>query len=251
MCHFLVAALFRPLSSCRCDIAICCWPYAVERLAGQRDARFNRRNRSENRLGDPHALALAVRRLPGSCALLSWGFLADRASLLGGLMPALEPCPGWPAMVAVVVGASGKGATGASVAGGAGDAAGTTCQRASSSAPMDRLGGTSSSIATGTSGSAGFALAMATGCCGSTGAAGTVAGPSAVVSLVAVGLNESAVNERVTPIANSSANVSQMTVCYIVASPTPIEQKNRPYLPAPGSTAPDSFKINLGRLEAD
>jgi len=148
-------------------------------------------------------------------------------------------------MVAVVAGASGAGAAGASVAGGAGDAAGTTCHRASSSGPIVRLGGTSSSIATGTSGSAGFSLAATTGGGGSTRVTGLV------VSAVAVGPNESAVNERVTPIANNNANVSQMTVCFIVASPTPIEQKNRPYPAGPGSTAPDSFKINLGRLEAD
>ena len=121
-------------------------------------------------------------------------------------------------MVAVVAGASGAGAAGASVAGGAGDAAGTTCHRASSSGPIVRLGGTSSSIATGTSGSAGFAFAATTGC----GASTEVAGP--VVSAVAVGPNESAVIERVMPIANNNANASHMTVCFIAASPRPIEK---------------------------
>ena len=79
------------------------------------------------------------------------------------------------------------------------------------------LGGTSSSITTGTSGSAGFALAATTGC----GASTKVAGP--VVSAVAAGPNESAMIERVTPIANNNANASHMTVCFIAASPRPIE----------------------------
>ena len=120
-------------------------------------------------------------------------------------------------MVAVVAGASGKGATGASAARVAGDAAGTTYQRASSSDPIVDLGGTSSSIATGTSGSAGFALAATTGCGVVTRVAGTV------VSAVAAGPNESAVIERVTPVANNNANASHMTVCFIVASPRPIK----------------------------
>ena len=194
-----------------------CWYYAAERLVEQRDARFNRRNRSENRLGDPHALALAVRRLPGSCALLSLGFRVGRASPSSGLMPALESCPGRPAMVAVVAGASGKGVSSASAAGVAGDAPGSTNQRASASDPIVGFGGTSSSIATGTSGSAGFALAATTVC----GASTEVAGP--VVPAVAAGPNESAVIERVTPIANNNANASHMTVCFIAASPRPIE----------------------------
>ena len=120
-------------------------------------------------------------------------------------------------MVAVVAGASGKGATGASAARGAGDAPGATNQRASASDPIAGLGGTSSSIATGTSGSAGFVLAATTGCGTSTRVAG------GVVSAVAVGPNESAVIERVTPIANNNANASHMMVCFIAASPRPIE----------------------------
>ena len=120
-------------------------------------------------------------------------------------------------MVAVVAGAGGKGATGASAARVAGDAPGSTYQRASASDPIVGLGGTSSSIATGTSGSAGFALAATTGCGTSTGVAG------AVVSVVAAGPNESAMTERVAPIANNNANASHMTVCFIAASPRPIE----------------------------
>ena len=116
-------------------------------------------------------------------------------------------------MVAVVAGAGGKGATGASAARVAGDAPGSTYQRASASDPIVGLGGTSSSIATGTSGSAGFALAATTGC----GASARVAG--GVVSAVAVGPNESAVIERVMPIANNTANASHMTVCFIAAFP--------------------------------
>src|SRR5258705_1511428 len=136
-----------------------CWYYAAERLVEQRDARFNRRNRSENRPGDPHALAFAVRfkRLPGSSALLSLGFLVGRASPSSGLMPALEFCPGWPAMV--VTGASGEGVTVASAARVVGDTLGSTIQRASTSDLIAGFGGTSSSIATGTSGSAGFSFA--------------------------------------------------------------------------------------------
>jgi hypothetical protein len=207
-------------------IAIRCWSYAADRFVGQRDPRFNRRNRSENRPGDPHALALAVRRLPGSCALLSLGFLIGRASPSGGLMPALESRPGWPAMAAVVAGASGKGATGVSVARVAGDAPGSTYQRASASDLILDLGGASSSIATGTSGSAGFALAATTGSGVSSrvagcGASTRVAGP--VISVVAVGPYESAVIERVTPSANNNANASHMMVCFIAASSKPIE----------------------------
>jgi hypothetical protein len=33
--------------------------------------------------------------------------------------------------------------------------------------------------------------------------------------------------ERVAPIANNNANASHMTVCFIAASPRPIEQKIR------------------------
>jgi hypothetical protein len=44
---------------------------------------------------------------------------------------------------------------------------------------------------------------------------------------VAAGPNESAVIERVAPIANNNANASHMTVCFIAASPRPIEQKIR------------------------
>jgi hypothetical protein len=124
-------------------------------------------------------------------------------------------------MVAVVAGASGKGASSASAARVGGGAPGATNQRASASDPIVGLGGTSSSIATGTSGSAGFALAATTGC----GASTRVAGP--VVPAVAAGPNESAVIERVAPIANNNANASHMTVCFIAASPRPIEQKIR------------------------
>ena len=238
-------------ASVAADIAIRCWPYAGERLVGQRDARFSRRNRSVNRLGDPHALALAVRRLAGSCALLSLGFLFGRASPSSGLMAALAPCPGWPAMAAVVAGAGGEGVTGASVAIDAGDAAGTTCQRASSSDRIVGLGGTSSSIATGTSGSVGFSLAAATGCGGgSTRVAGRVVGLGPAVSAVTVGPNESAVTAREAPTANNNANASHMMVCFIVASRSQSHKKSA-VSPCLGSTAPDSFKINSGRLEAD
>jgi hypothetical protein len=114
------------------------------------------------------------------------------------------------------------GASSASVARGVGGAPGATNQRASASDPtaglgVAGLGGTSSSIATGTSGSAGFALAAATGC----GASTRVADP--VVSAVAAGPNESATIERVAPVANNDANASHMTVCFIAASPRPIE----------------------------
>jgi len=117
-------------------------------------------------------------------------------------------------MVAVVAGAGGKGAAGASAARVAGDVLGSTYQRASASDPMADLGGTSSSIATGTSGSAGFSFATTTGC----GASAKVAG--AVVSAVAAGPKESAMTERLTPIANNNANASHMMVCFIVASPS-------------------------------
>ena len=136
-------------------------------------------------------------------------------------MPALESCPGWPAKVVVVAGASGDGASSASAARAAGGVPGTTNQRASASFPTAGLGGTSSSIATGTSGSAGFARAATAGC----GASTTVAG--AVVSAVAAGQNVSAVTERIAPIANNNANASHMTLCFIAASPRPIEQKIR------------------------
>ena len=127
----------------------------------QRDPIFNRRNRSENRPCDPHALALAARFLPGSCALLFLGSLAGRASPPGGLMPALESCRGRAAMAAVVAAAS--GATGASAVRGACDAPDSTYQRESASDLMLDLGGASSSRATGTSGSAGFASAVTAG----------------------------------------------------------------------------------------
>jgi hypothetical protein len=133
-------------------------------------------------------------------------------------------------------GASGRGVSSVSAAGGA---PGATNQRESTTSDAAAgLGGTSSSIATGTSGSASFTLAATKGCGASNSGAG------AVVSAVAAGPNESAVNERVTPIANSNANASQMTVCFIAASPKPTEQKSAVSL-KPG-TALCSFKINLG-----
>ncbi len=55
--------------------------------------------------------------------------------------------------------------------------------------------------------------------------------------------------ERVAPIAKNNANASHMTVCFITASPRPIEQKSAVSL-KPG-TALGSFKINSGWLEAD
>ena len=158
-------------------------------------------------------------------------------------MHALESCPGWRAMVAVVAGASGKGVSSASAARVAGGAPGATNQRASASELIFGFGGTSSSIATGTSGSAGFAFAATTGCDVSTRVA------DSVVSAVAVGPNESAMIERVAPIANNNANASHMMVCFIAASPRPIEKKSAVSL-KPG-TALGSFKINLGWLEAD
>jgi hypothetical protein len=96
-------------------------------------------------------------------------------------------------------------------------APGATTQRASASDPIAGLGGTSSSIATGTSGSAGFALVATTG------GGASSKGAGAVVSAVVAGPNESAVIERVTPIANNDANASHMTVCFIAASPRPIK----------------------------
>jgi hypothetical protein len=147
-------------------------------------------------------------------------------------------------MAMVLAGASGNGVSSVSAAGGA---PGATNQRAATSDPAVALGGTSSSIATGTSGSAGFTLAATTGCGASIWGAGWGAG--AVASVVAVGPYESAVNERVTPTANNNANASQMTVCFIAASPKPTEQKSA--VPLKSGTAPDSFKINLGWLEAD
>ena len=99
----------------------------------------------------------------------------------------------------------------------AGGVPGATNQRESASGLTADFGGTSSSITTGTSGAAGFALAATTGCGASTKVAG------AVVSAVAAGPNESAVIERVAPIANNNANASHMTVCFIAASPRPIE----------------------------
>jgi hypothetical protein len=187
--------------------------------------------------------------LPGICAWLSLGFLAGRVSASGGLISggglfsaglisALESCPGGPAMV--FAGASGRGVSSVSAAGGA---PGATNQRASASGLAADFCDASSSMATGTSGVTGVALATTTGCAASTGFAG------AVVSAVAVGPNESAVNERVTPVANSNVNASQMTVCFIAASPKPIKQKSA--APLKSGTARGSFKINLGWLEAD
>ena len=212
---------------------------------------FNRRNRSEN-LDESHVLALAVRfnRLPDISALRSLGFPVGRAPPSGGLMPALESCPAWPAMFAVVAGAGGKDA--ASAARVADDVLGSTYQRASASDPMADLGGTSSSIATGTSGSAGFSFATTMGCGASAKVAGAVgSGVAAVVSAVTAGPKESAITERLTPIANNNANASHMMVCFIVASPEANRIKKSAVSPCPGSTAPDSFKINSGRLEAD
>ena len=108
------------------------------------------------------------------------------------------------------------------------------------------LGGTSSSIATGTSGSAGFALAATTGCGASTG----VAGP--VVSAVAAGQNKLAVIERIAAIANNNANASHMTVCFIAASPRPIEQKIRriPQVRGGAWQLQNQFGLVRGRLMA-
>lgn len=114
----------------------------------------------------------------------------------------------------VLAGASGRGVSSVSAAGGA---PGATNQRASASGLAADFGGTSSSSTTGTNGSAGFALAATTGCGASTKVAG------AAVSAVAVGPNESAMTDRVAPIANTNANASHMTVCFIVNSPRPID----------------------------
>jgi hypothetical protein len=110
---------------------------------------------------------------------------------------------------------------------GDGDVPASTNQRAGVSFPTTGfeagvaagLGGTSSSIATGTSGSAGFTLAVKTG----GGASIWVADAGVVVSAVAAGPNESAVNDSVTPIANNSANASHTTVCFIARFPEAIE----------------------------
>ena len=117
----------------------------------------------------------------------------------------------------VVTGASGEGVTVASAARVVGDTLGSTIQRASTSDLIAGFGGTSSSIATGTSGSAGFAFTATTGF----GVSTEVASP--VVSAVAAGPNESAVIERVTPIANNNAKASHMMDCFIADSPRPIE----------------------------
>ena len=50
-------------------------------------------------------------------------------------------------------------------------------------------------------------------------------------------------------IANNNVNASHMTVCFIAASPRPIEQKIR-RIPQAGA-ALDTIKINSGWLEAD
>ena len=156
-------------------------------------------------------------------------------------MPALGSCPGRPAMV--VAGARGKGVSSASAAGGV---PGATNQRASASGLTADFGGTSSSITTGTSGAAGFALAATTGCGASTKVAG------AVVSAVAAGPNELAMTERVAPIANNNANASHMTVCFIAASPEANRIKNPPYPPSPGRRwqLQNQFGLVRGRLMA-
>ena len=58
--------------------------------------------------------------------------------------------------------------------------------------------------------------------------------PEIVVSAVAAGPNESAMTDRVAPIANNNANASHMTVCFIAASPEANRTKNPPYPPSPG-----------------
>jgi hypothetical protein len=147
----------------------------------------------------------------------------------------------------VVAGARGKGVSSASAAGGV---PGATNQRASASGLTADFGGTSSSITTGTSGAAGFALAATTGCGASTKVAGAVVSAVAAGAVVgAAGPNESAMTERVAPIANNNANASHMTVCFIAASPEATEQKLR-RIPQ-GRDGVGSFKINLGWLEAD
>jgi hypothetical protein len=160
--------------------------------------------------------------------LLFWGLLAGRASAAsGGLASALASGAGLPAMATVVAGANRKGVISALAVRGEGDVPASTNQRVGASAltagpaagggPAAGLGGTSSSIATGTSGSAGCTLAAKTGC----GASAWIAG--AVVSAVAAGPNESAVNDSVTPIANNNANASHTTVCFIARFPEAIE----------------------------
>lgn len=199
--------------------------------------------RSAKRLDvDPHALALAVpfKRLPGSSAPLPLGCLVGRASPSGGLMPALESCQGWPAMVVVVACGEGSVVPAARVAD---DAPGSTIQRASAWDPMAGLGGTSSSGATGTSGGAGVTFAVTTGCGFPTAVAGSL------VSTVATG-RDGPVIERVTPIANNNTNATNIMFCFMAASPR-IEQKGRPCPPSRGSTTLHSFKINSGWLEAD
>jgi hypothetical protein len=155
------------------------------------------------------------------------------------------------AKVVVVAGASGKGVSSASAARVADGVPGATNQRASASDPtvglgVAGLGGTSSSIATGTSGSAGFAFAATTGCGAST------RGVGPVVSAVAAGQNESAVTERIAAIANYNANASHMTVCFIAASPRPIEQKIRriPQVRDGAWQLQNQFGLVRGRLMA-
>ncbi len=153
-------------------------------------------------------------------------------------------------MATVVAGANKTGAISALAVRGDGDVPASTNQRAGVSAltagVAAGLGGTSSSITTGTSGSAAFTLAAKTGC----GVSIWVVGAGVVVSAVAAGPNESAVNDSVTPVANNNASASHMTVCFIAASP---KQSNKKIgrIPEPGIAAHHSFKINSGRLEAD
>jgi hypothetical protein len=58
------------------------------------------------------------------------------------------------------------------------------------------------------------------------------------------------VNDRVTPIANNSANASHTTVCFIAASPMQSNKKSA-VSPSPGTNGAYSFKSNSGWLEAD
>jgi hypothetical protein len=136
-------------------------------------------------------------------------------------MSALASGAGLPAMATVVAGANRKGAISASAVRGDGDVPASTNQRVGASALtvgfVAGRGGTSSSITTGTSGSDGFELAETTGF------GASIRGAVAVVSAVAVGPNESAVNDSVTPIANNSANASHTTVCFIARFPEAIE----------------------------
>lgn len=140
----------------------------------------------------------------------------------------------------VFAGARGRGVSSVSAAGGA---PGATNQRASASGLAADFCDASSSMATGTSGVTGVALATTTGCAASTGVAGAV---------VSVGPNESAVNDRVTPIANNNANASQMTVCFIPASPKPTEQKIRrtPQVRDGAWQLQNQFGLVRGRLMA-